>query len=106
MRDDYVAGAREVLADRGHIVPALDAGRARGQVAEVAGKGDDDDYHPIWGGYIEAPTVTYHKNGRVTTNWPMRLMEYRRRTRRFDSSDYETRVVDHDKPRLEHPASA
>jgi len=29
------------------------------------------------------------RNGRVTTNWPMRLLEYRRRTRCFDPGDYE-----------------
>ena len=46
------------------------------------------------------------ENGRVTTNWPMRLLEYRRRTRKFDAADYETRVVNHDQPRFAHPARA
>ncbi|HSV39213.1 MAG TPA: 4-hydroxyacetophenone monooxygenase, partial [Nocardioidaceae bacterium] len=33
------------------------------------------------------------KNGRVSTNWPMRLLEYRRRTKKFDPADYETTPV-------------
>ena len=41
-RDDHVAGALEVLADRRHIVPAFDVGRTCGQLTEVTAERDND----------------------------------------------------------------